>query len=32
MELLLTGDQTTRHPPRRWGLVNKVVPAAEVMR
>jgi len=31
MELLLTGDQIDAATAARWGLVNKVVPAAEVM-
>lgn len=31
MELLLTGDQIDAATALRWGLINKVVPAAEVM-
>lgn len=31
MELLLTGDQIDAETALRWGLINKVVPASEVM-
>ena len=31
MELLLTGDQIDAETALRWGLINKVVPAGEVM-
>jgi E-phenylitaconyl-CoA hydratase len=31
MELLLTGDQIDAATALRWGLINKVVPAADVM-
>lgn len=31
LELLLTGDQITAHEAHRLGLVNRVVPAAELM-
>ncbi len=31
MELLLTGDQIDAATALRWGLINKVVPAGEVM-
>ncbi|HTZ77859.1 MAG TPA: enoyl-CoA hydratase-related protein [Stellaceae bacterium] len=31
MELLLTGDQIDAQTALRWGLINKVVPAGEVM-
>lgn len=31
LELLLTGDQVTAHEAYRLGLVNRVVPAAELM-
>jgi enoyl-CoA hydratase/carnithine racemase len=30
MELLLTGDLVDAHTAERWGLVNRVVPAAEL--
>ncbi|MCU1605374.1 MAG: Enoyl-CoA hydratase/isomerase, partial [Modestobacter sp.] len=31
MEMLLTGEYATSEDAERWGLVNRVVPAAEVL-
>jgi enoyl-CoA hydratase/carnithine racemase len=31
MELLLTGDRIDAHEARRLGLINHVLPAAQVM-